>query len=742
MNYNIKCNNPLRIGYQGDHNANVITLVGYNPIRVDSSVAMMIEGLGIEPLVKNEEGYQFIVHRGFTQIKNGRYTAQLIEVYQDELVAHSNVFSLILNHSLSENEPIVPLSPQDELWFQKFTELYQEVESKLESGYFVGPPGPQGPPGQDGKDGKVDEEQIEHIIEEVEQKVKPYDDTSILQQLHDKADVSEIPTKTSQLENDSGFLTEHQPLKTINNQSIIGTGNIVISGGGGGINDVQVAGSSVVTDGTANIQVAGGNNLGVIRKNANVGFDVNSAGYPLSIEFTKDVYAAKDNYSFISKGTLENIKANYVKEAITSTTDPEWTAEEQANAKARMGIVDSGLDVQINGTSIVQDGVANIPLATAHTAGVLGHGSVSGGLYLTSDGVLQINKPIDLYMSNRSKNHGLTLDLFDKMLKFAMCDGKGSAYTDLEKQAARDRLGVINYDDSDIRARINAIEVSKFPNLTIIGQPTINQGQLSNFSSSNYARFPFVVNFQNRPFNIKMDITTGSNIVSQENVIDSDFGLALAIRNSRFILAFSVNGTSWAAEYQGSHQLAANTAYLLRLNWDGSTYKLEFSTDGGENYITDITFTNSQSPYPKQIYVGVGQNNGVIMNHFSGIINLNNCELVISGKTVWLGMDDVGLATRLAVDLSNIDNAGVDYINSLINSVVGSKTLSSFTDDLGSSPIHTHSQYLTQHQSLSGYATQAWVNQQGFAKTSAIPTDDHINQLINNALGVIENGTY
>lgn len=41
-----------------------------------------------------------------------------------------------------------------------------------------------------------------------------------------------IPSKTSDLTNDSGFLTQHQELKTINGQSLIGTGNITISGGG------------------------------------------------------------------------------------------------------------------------------------------------------------------------------------------------------------------------------------------------------------------------------------------------------------------------------------------------------------------------------------------------------------------------------------------------------------------------------------------------------------------------------
>ena len=39
--------------------------------------------------------------------------------------------------------------------------------------------------------------------------------------------------------------------------------------------------------------------------------------------------------------------------------------------------------------------------------------------------------------------------------------------------------------------------------------------------------------------------------------------------------------------------------------------------------------------------------------------------------------------------------------------------------------------YLTEHQNLDGYA-----------KVEDIPTDEHINSLINTALGVIENGTY
>ena len=50
--------------------------------------------------------------------------------------------------------------------------------------------------------------------------------------LDDKVDDIVVPTNVSAFNNDAGYLTEHQPLKTINGQVISGTGNIVIEGGG------------------------------------------------------------------------------------------------------------------------------------------------------------------------------------------------------------------------------------------------------------------------------------------------------------------------------------------------------------------------------------------------------------------------------------------------------------------------------------------------------------------------------
>ena len=63
-----------------------------------------------------------------------------------------------------------------------------------------------------------------------------------------------IPTKTSELTNDSGFLTEHQTIKTINGESLIGEGNLVINSFSGSYNDLtdKPTFSTVATTGSYN----------------------------------------------------------------------------------------------------------------------------------------------------------------------------------------------------------------------------------------------------------------------------------------------------------------------------------------------------------------------------------------------------------------------------------------------------------------------------------------------------------
>jgi hypothetical protein len=79
-----------------------------------------------------------------------------------------------------------------------------------------------------------------------------------------------VPTTVSSFTNDAGYITSsyHDSskqdtlvsgtnIKTINNQSLLGSGNITISSGGGTQTDVQINGSSIVSNDVANILVQG-----------------------------------------------------------------------------------------------------------------------------------------------------------------------------------------------------------------------------------------------------------------------------------------------------------------------------------------------------------------------------------------------------------------------------------------------------------------------------------------------------
>ena len=94
---------------------------------------------------------------------------------------------------------------------------------------------------------------------------------------------------------------------------------------------------------------------------------------------------------------------------------------------------------------------------------------------------------------------------------------------------------------------------------------------------------------------------------------------------------------------------------------------------------------------------------------------------------------ETNAATILKV-IGNEDDNGISSISKsgntitatkakFLTSAVGLATTAMLTEELKkkSDVGHTHSQYLTAHQSLADYATQAWVNSQGFAK-GAIPT--------------------
>lgn len=113
----------------------------------------------------------------------------------------------------------------------------------------------------------------------------------------------------------------------------------------------------------------------------------------------------------------------------------------------------SDLDVQINGKSIVQNGTAEIPLCTkTKEAGLISIDTYSsnGGLHRANNetGLIRIasatNNQID---ERRNQFCPIVPETIDYAVKAAMCDGKSAMWTAEEQAAARERMGIYDWED-------------------------------------------------------------------------------------------------------------------------------------------------------------------------------------------------------------------------------------------------------------------------------------------------------
>lgn len=120
-------------------------------------------------------------------------------------------------------------------------------------------------------------------------------------------------------------------------------------------------------------------------------------------------------------------------------SDASVTAE---NIEAALGYAPVK-DVQVAGTSVLTDGVANVPIADIDILGVIKAGNATESGLWFMNGVPRISFATDDEISSRNgQRKAIVCNNLDKAVKAAMCDGKGAAWTDAEQKAARDRMGV------------------------------------------------------------------------------------------------------------------------------------------------------------------------------------------------------------------------------------------------------------------------------------------------------------
>lgn len=118
-------------------------------------------------------------------------------------------------------------------------------------------------------------------------------------------------------------------------------------------------------------------------------------------------------------------------------SDASVTAE---NIEAALGYAPVK-DVQVAGTSVITDGVANVPVASSSVFGVAKTQSW-GGTMMDDNGYLVVCPSANDHVNRRESKTVITPTNLDYAVKAALCDGKGAAWTDAEQKAACERMGI------------------------------------------------------------------------------------------------------------------------------------------------------------------------------------------------------------------------------------------------------------------------------------------------------------
>ena len=233
-----------------------------------------------------------------------------------------------------------------------------------------------------------------------------------------------------------------------------------------------------------------------------------------------------------------------------------------------------------------------------------------------------------------------------------------------------------------------------------------NKGVVSGFSSSNYLKFPNLFKPENQNWEIVFKIKTTKDIISGQQILfafgkgntsETRYATRVYINNSTKLgISVTYDGTNWDINTDGGTEgsvglteLSLDTVYYIKFTYDGSSYKLDYSTDN-INYINECNVISSTPMCNDCTECTIGAwISTTPTNPFLGEIDFNESYIKIGEEIWWKGLtiNKINPYVRIPAVINAQGLYNLQNIGSIIESGLPNHTHSGTTSSNGA---HTH----------------------------------------------------
>ena len=199
-----------------------------------------------------------------------------------------------------------------------------------------------------------------------------------------------------------------------------------------------------------------------------------------------------------------------------------------------------------------------------------------------------------------------------------------------------------------------------------VGNPTIVDGVISNFSDNDYATFSQPFRPGSKPWKVKVDFRTTDDWGAYRGILSKEGGYCFVIAftaGQKLEVALSSNGTSLdIGFFNTTYALEDYTEYSVVVEFTGSSY-IALIRKAGENYkpIGTGIIQSSTPIFDNDEPLNIGQGR-LLDNNFRGSINLNNTYIEIDNQ-MWYGLETRMVAANPDIYL---ESSGTQYIDTSV----------------------------------------------------------------------------